>query len=328
MERFGLAVGELPAEYRSLYEHCELCPRKCGADRTRGEVGVCGAADALKLGRAALHWWEEPCLVGDQGSGAVFFSWCPMHCVYCQNHDLAWGDGIEVSDTQLEQVFLRLQNEEHAANINLVTPTHYVPHIAWTLRKMKAKGTLKVPVVYNCSGYESVEALRLLDGLVDIHLVDFKYANPATAKKLSKCVDYPQVALAAIKEMVRQVKVWREDPQTGLLKKGVIVRHLVLPSHVQDSADAVCMLNDALGESLRPHGPFLPVVRLSVMNQFVATDAAGDLARYDLVGAVSPEEYDAVLDIADALGIEDYFWQEGGANAESFIPKFDGTGVV
>ncbi len=359
----------LPECYRRFYESCRLCPRNCGVNRLKGERGVCGADANLKLGRVALHWWEEPCLVGKQGSGAVFFSYCPMHCVYCQNRGLAAGDGIEVADRQLENLILRLQNEEHAANINFVTPTHYLPHIAWTLSRMKQKGTLHVPVVYNCSGYENVEALRLLDGLVDIYLVDFKYAKHRTAKSLSRCADYPQVALAAIKEMLRQVGAWEEsacskdvcgevfhggdvnkegtreeDAYEGhaceggsyeggsdeefadhLLKRGVIIRHLVLPNHIQDSADALYLLHDAFGEAL--HGP-CPVARLSIMNQFVPFGLSEqEQERFGLQGVVSEEEYDALLDVADSLGFEDYFWQEGGANIESFIPEFDGTGV-
>ncbi len=317
--------SQLLERYAALYRECRLCPRNCGVNRLAGERGVCGAPAQLKLGRAALHWWEEPCLVGEQGSGAVFFSYCPMHCVYCQNRALAEGDGIEVPDSQLEKVILRLQNEEHAANINLVTPTHYLPHIAWTLACLKATGALKVPVVYNCSGYESPEALRLLDGLVDVYLVDFKYAKAQSAQKFSHCADYPQVAPAAIKQMTAQVGEWIEDAESGLLKRGVIIRHLVLPGHVEDSLAAVRLLCTQLD---------LCNVRLSIMNQFVPVGLSEEeLVRLGLVckdgqpGVVLPEEYDAVLDVADALGVEEYFWQEGGANKESFIPAFDGTGV-
>ncbi len=317
---------QLSEPYAALYRECRLCPRNCGVDRTAGERGVCGAPASLRLGRAALHWWEEPCLVGERGSGAVFFSYCPMHCVYCQNRALAEGDGIEVPDDQLERLILRLQNEEHAANINLVTPTHYVPHIAWTLARLKAAGALKVPVVYNCSGYESPEALRLLDSLVDVYLVDFKYANSKSAKKFSRCADYPQVALAAIRQMIAQVGEWTEDEQSGLLKRGVIIRHLVLPGHVEDSVAAVRLLCTQLD---------LHAARLSIMNQFVPVGLGEEeLVRLGLVckesgqvGVVMPEEYDAVLDVADALGVYEYFWQEGGANKDSFIPTFDGTGV-
>lgn len=264
--------------------------------------------------------------MGEQGSGAIFFSYCPMHCVYCQNRSLAEGEGIEVPDDQLEKLILRLQNEEHATDINLVTPTHYLPHIAWTLARLKAAGVLKVPVVYNCSGYESPEVLRLLEGLVDVYLVDFKYATAQSAQKFSRCADYPQVALAAVKQMIAQVGEWAEVEQSGLLKRGVIIRHLVLPGHVEDSLAAVRLLCTQLD---------LRSARLSIMNQFVPVGLdEEELVRLGLackesgqVGVVAPEEYDAVLDVADALGVDEYFWQEGGANKDSFIPAFDGTGV-
>jgi putative pyruvate formate lyase activating enzyme len=257
--------------------------------------------------------------VGEQGSGAVFFSWCPMHCVYCQNMGLANGEGVEVPDEQLRRIFLRLQDEEHAANLNLVTPTHYLPHIAWTLKAMREAGELRIPVVYNTSGYERAEVLRLLEGLVDIYLVDCKYASAETAQALSKCADYLPVALAGIHEMLRQVGPWREGAD-GLLEKGVIVRHLVLPGHVGES----CQVLDALKASF---GDELAKLRLSIMDQFTPLEAAGDLARYGLDGVVSADEYEVVLDHADGLGIEEYFWQEGSTATESFIPAFDLTGV-
>lgn len=327
-ESLGAPSSFLTPELRNLYRKCNLCPRGCGVDRCSGQVGVCGATDVLRLGRAALHWWEEPCLVGQQGSGAVFFSYCPMHCVYCQNRELACGAGVEVDDDELERIFLRLQNEEHVANINLVTPTHYLPHIVGVLRKMRGEGSLVVPVVYNCSGYESVDALRLLDGLVDVYLVDFKYSRAQTARSLSSCADYPTVALSALGEMLRQVGAWCEDPETGLLRKGVIVRHLVLPGHIDDSAEAIALLVRTFPDAFTRSKGHAPLARMSIMNQFVALEGAGDLSRYGLGGQVSPEEYDALLDLADDLGVEDYFWQEGGADKESFIPAFDGTGIL
>lgn len=327
-ESLGAPSSFLSSELRNLYRECNLCPRSCSIDRSSGRVGICGATDTLRLGRAALHWWEEPCLVGEQGSGAVFFSFCPMHCVYCQNRELALGAGVEVDDGELERIFLRLQNEEHAANINLVTPTHYLPHVVETLRKVRGEGSLTIPVVYNCSGYESVDALSLLDGLVDVYLVDFKYSRAETARNLSSCADYPIVALSALGEMLRQVGAWDEDPVTGLLRKGVIVRHLVLPGHIEDSAEAIAFLACRFPEAFTRSGGHAPLARMSIMNQFVALEEAGDLSRYGLDGQVSPEEYEALLDLADDLGVEDYFWQEGGADKKSFIPAFDGTGIL
>ena len=309
-----------------------MCPRACGVNRAIGELGVCKASAELHIGRAALHWWEEPCLVGEQGSGAVFFSYCPLGCVYCQNEDLVTGAGIEVGFEQFKQALLRLQNEEHAANINLVTPSHYVPTIAEALRQLRKVSVeefpegsvvnggssgdrLVIPVVYNTSSYDSVESLRQLKGLIDIYLADFKYVSPEVARKLSHAANYPEVALAALDEMVAQVGFWSENAQ-GLLERGIIVRHLVLPGHIEESFQVLRVLHERYGNK----------IRLSIMNQY--TPLRGDLVRYGLSGKVSNEEYESVLDYADYLGIEDYFWQESGAATESFIPTFDGTGVI
>lgn len=309
-----------------------MCPRACGVNRAIGELGVCKAPAELHIGRAALHWWEEPCLVGEQGSGAVFFSYCPLGCVYCQNEDLVAGAGIEVGFEQFKQTLLRLQNEEHAANINLVTPSHYVPTIAEALRQLREVSVeefpesnavnggssgdrLVIPVVYNTSSYDSVESLRQLKGLIDIYLADFKYVSPEVARKLSHAANYPEVALAALDEMVAQVGFWSENAH-GLLEKGIIVRHLVLPGHIEESFQVLRVLHERYGNK----------IRLSIMNQY--TPLRGDLVRYGLSGKVSNEEYESVLDYADYLGIKDYFWQEGGAVTESFIPTFDGTGVI
>lgn len=309
-----------------------MCPRTCGVNRAIGELGVCKAPAELHIGRAALHWWEEPCLVGEQGSGAVFFSYCPLGCVYCQNEDLVAGAGIEVGFEQFKQTLLRLQNEEHAANINLVTPSHYVPTIAEALRQLRKVSVeefpegsvvnggssgdrLVIPVVYNTSSYDSVESLRRLKGLIDIYLADFKYVSPEVARKLSHAANYPEVALAALDEMAAQVGFWSENAQ-GLLERGIIVRHLVLPGHIEESFQVLRVLHERYGNK----------IRLSIMNQY--TPLRGDLVRYGLSGKVSNEEYESVLDYADYLGIEDYFWQEGGAATESFIPTFDGTGVI
>lgn len=308
-------MAEPLSTYEEQYRHCCVCPRACGVDRLSGGLGVCKAPAKLYLGRAALHWWEEPCLVGDKGSGAVFFSYCPMGCVYCQNEDLVAGAGVAVDFEQFKKTLLRLQNEEGAANINLVTPSHYVPTIASALRSLKELEQLYIPVVYNTSSYDSVDSLHMLRGLVDIYLADFKYASSDIAQKLSHAANYPSVALAALDEMVDQIADWEEDEQ-GLLKRGIIVRHLVLPGHIEESLRVVKVL----------HERYKDKIRLSIMNQY--TPLRGNLVRYGLEGKVSSEEYEQVLDYADYLGIENYFWQEGGAASDSFIPAFDGTGVI
>ena len=253
-------------------------------------------------------------MVGDKGSGAVFFSHCPLQCVYCQNKELVSGSGIQISLRQFKKVLLRLQNEEHAANINLVTPTHYAPSIAVALNELRDSGALNIPVVYNTSSFDSLEALRLMEGAVDVYLADFKYASALEAGKLSHASRYPEIALAAIEEMVAQVPVWEEDDE-GLLLKGVIVRHLVLPGRVEESKRALAVLYERFGDN----------VRLSIMSQY--TPLASGLERYGLAGRVTEEEYEEVLDYADSLGIEDYFWQQGDAAQESFVPDFNGEGV-
>ncbi len=299
---------------QELYSSCCLCPRACGVDRNNGKLGVCGAGATVRIGRAALHWWEEPPLVGDRGSGAVFFSSCPLGCVYCQNKDLAKGAGVDVPDGSLDEVFLRLQDSEGAANINLVTPSHYAPTIAASLRRLRETGKLRIPVVFNTSSYEAVSTLRLFDGLVDVYLADFKYVDSGEAHLLSRAADYPAVAKKALEEMIRQVPVWEENGE-GMLLRGVIVRHLVLPGRIEASLRAL----DALL-------PLREKMRLSIMSQY--TPLSGDLARYGLQGRVSRGDYERVLDYADSLNFEDYFWQEGGAAEESFVPAFDGTGVL
>jgi putative pyruvate formate lyase activating enzyme len=278
---------------------------------------VCGAGTVLKIGRAALHWWEEPCLVGDRGSGAIFFAHCALGCVYCQNKRLAQGEGIEVSPQRLSEIMLELQNDQHAANINLVTASHYAPTVAAVLAALRETGQLHIPVVWNTAGYERAETLALLDGLVDLYLVDFKYANPVTAKRLSRAEDYPAIALHAIETMIDQVGAAVFDDE-GYMQRGVIVRHLVLPGYVDDSFAALKVLHERFGTQ----------IMLSIMNQFTIVDDAFDYARYGLDRAVSHEAYECVLDFVDELGIEDYFWQEGGAASESFVPAFDGTGVI
>lgn len=294
---------------------CSLCPRACDVDRDV-RSGVCGASNTLRVGRAALHWWEEPPLVGEQGSGAIFFSYCPLHCVYCQNKELAHGSGVDVTSEEFRDIVLRLQNEEHAANINLVTPTHYVHLIAPILRDLKESGALTIPVVYNTSGYESAESLAAMDGIVDVYLTDYKYAHADVAKILSSAADYPRVALDALDIMYAQVG----DPvfnEAGLLTKGIIVRHLVLPGYLENSY--------AVLDALKPytHGQIL----CSIMNQFTSLLSSDQLACYGLESNVEEESYEALLDYADELGFDEYFWQEGGACEESFIPCFDGTGV-
>lgn len=296
---------------------CELCPRRCRADRAAGERGVCGATDTLRLARAALHFWEEPPISGEAGSGTVFFSGCPLKCVYCQNHEISTGNfGIDVPPGRLAQIMLELQ-DQGALNINLVTATHYAHLLPEAIVAARAQG-LAIPIVYNTSGYERVEAVRELDDLVDIWLTDFKYADAGLGRALSHVSDYPSVAQSALIEMARQLErhgggAARAD---GTWTRGIIVRHLVLPGHAEDSCRVLDLIWGAVGD-----------VPISVMNQYTP-NAAMRAAGGELARAVTREEYECVLDHADDLGFTQMFWQEGGAVDESFTPPFDTTGVL
>lgn len=301
----------------STLSACELCPRRCRADRAAGERGVCGATDTLRLARAALHFWEEPPISGEAGSGTVFFSGCPLKCAYCQNHEISTGNfGIDVSPERLAQIMLELQ-DQGALNINLVTATHYAHLLPEAIAAARAQG-LAIPIVYNTSGYERVEAVRELDDLVDIWLTDFKYADAGLGRALSHVPDYPSVAQSALIEMARQLErhgggAARAD---GTWTRGIIVRHLVLPGHTEDSCHVLDLIWDAVGD-----------VPISVMNQYTP-NAAVRAAGGELARAVTREEYERVLDHADDLGFTQMFWQEGGAVDESFTPPFDTTGVL
>lgn len=301
----------------STLSACELCPRRCRADRAAGERGVCGATDTLRLARAALHFWEEPPISGEEGSGTVFFSGCPLKCVYCQNHEISTGNfGIDVSPERLAQIMLELQ-DQGALNINLVTATHYAHLLPEAIATARARG-LAIPIVYNTSGYERVEAVRELDDLVDIWLTDFKYADAGLGRALSHVPDYPSVAQSALIEMAHQLErhgggAARAD---GTWTRGIIVRHLVLPGHAEDSCRVLDLIWGAVGD-----------VPISVMNQYTP-NAAMRAAGGELARAVTREEYERVLDHADDLGFRQMFWQEGGAVDESFTPPFDTTGVL
>ncbi len=292
---------------------CKLCPRECNADRTHGEAGVCGVTGVGIYGaRAALHMWEEPCISGEHGSGTVFFSGCPLRCVYCQNYKIAHAEqGTEISGTRLSEIFLKLQ-EKGAHNINLVTPTHYTEQIIPAIRQAKEKG-LCIPIVYNCSGYEKVETLQKLEGIVDIYLTDFKYMEKDMAKRYSRAEDYPEIAKKALEEMVRQCgeAVFSED---GMMKKGVIVRHLLLPGYLKNAMAVVEYVYKTYGER----------VFLSLMNQYTPLPWVEKWP--EINRKVTEEEYDALVDYAIEIGVENGFIQEGETAEESFIPAFDNEG--
>ncbi len=295
---------------------CDLCPRKCLVDRKKGEKGICGQTENLKVARAALHFWEEPCISGDAGSGAVFFSGCPLHCVFCQNENIANGTvGKEISLERLVDIFLELQ-EKRANNINLVTPGHFVPQIVKALDQARREG-LTLPVVYNTSSYETVDTIKMLEGYVDIYLPDFKYMSPVLSKKYSHAPDYAEVAKAAIAEMVRQTgkAVFVNGDEDNLILSGTIVRHLTLPGCMEDSMQILKYLHETYGDT----------IYISIMNQFTPLS---NLEKYpELNRKITDEEYEALVDYAIDIGIENGFIQEGDTAEESFIPAFDCEGV-
>lgn len=291
---------------------CTLCPRRCGADRLKTR-GVCGCGAELKVARAALHMWEEPCISGDRGSGTVFFSGCPLHCIFCQNRAISDGRaGKIITADRLSEIFLELQAKS-AANINLVTPGHYALQVREAVKKAKTAG-LTLPVICNTGGYETIETLRILSEVTDVWLPDLKYVNSDTAALYSHAADYPKVAKEAVDFMVRHAGPLQTDAD-GYVTKGVIVRHLVLPGHVTEAKETVRYLYERYGDT----------VWISIMNQY--TPPEKELPYRELNRRLTTYEYDKVVDFALSLGVENAFIQEGGTAKESFIPAFDGEGV-
>jgi putative pyruvate formate lyase activating enzyme len=297
-----------------ILESCTLCPRHCKVNREAGKRGYCSVDAGIVVARAALHMWEEPCISGKKGSGAVFFCGCSLHCIFCQNHEISAGRGGQViSAERLAEIFLELE-AQGAANINLVTAAQYVPQTVQALLRAKDQG-LHIPVVYNSGGYESVETLKRLDGLVDIYLPDLKYMETDLAAKFSHAADYPQIAKEAIREMVRQSGpcVFGED---GYLKRGTIVRHLLMPGHTRNSKAVLAYLHETYGDT----------IYISIMNQYTPVQEQTEYP--ELNRKVTRREYEKVLAYALDLGIKNGFFQEGETAAESFIPQFDCEGVA
>ena len=315
------------SEYLKNYlSSCHLCPRNCGVNRLEGETGYCGTDAQVRAARAALHMWEEPCISGTEGSGAVFFSGCPLQCVFCQNHDIALAKaGSVISIERLADIFLELQGQK-ANNINLVTPTHYVPQIVCALKLAKSRG-LSIPIVYNTGSYEKAETLKMLEGLIDIYLPDCKYADAELAKELSNAPDYFETAISAIREMVRQTGEPVFD-ERGMMQRGTIVRHLILPEHTRDSKQVIQKLYETFGDS----------IYISMMNQYtpmyqeqtkdtIPMENRFLLKHPELNRKITKREYEKVIDYALDLGLVNGFTQEGKTASESFIPQFDGEGI-
>lgn len=287
---------------------CNICPRGCNVDRSSG-IGYCKSPDVFRVSRAALHYWEEPCISGKNGSGTVFFSGCNLGCVFCQNYEISHDNkGTEITDDKLIEIFNSLV-EQGANNINLVNPTHYADRISRVLSRWHSP----VPIVYNSSGYESVETLKMLDGLVDIYLPDFKYIRTDKAQKYSKAGDYPEVAIKAIEEMKRQVPADVFDGD--IMQKGMIIRHLILPANTNSSLEVIDFLAENYSDTY-----------LSIMAQYVP---CGDLSEYSEINrTITQREYDKVVDYALNKGLEKLFIQELSSADKNFIPKFDFTGIM
>lgn len=295
------------------YENCLLCPRKCGINRSTGQTGICGVSSEIKVARAALHYWEEPCISGKRGSGAVFFSGCSLHCVFCQNREISDGKaGKLISKERLSDIFMELAGKG-ANNINLVTPGQYIPDIVWAVNDAKSRG-MKLPIIYNTSGYENVTELKLLEGIVDVYLPDFKYMDSTLSARYSRAKDYPSVAKQALSEMVRQQPDVVIDDATGLIQKGVIVRQLLLPGHVNDAKAVLKYLYDTYHDH----------VYISMMSQFtpIALKDYPEINR-----TVTKREYERLVNYALEIGITNAFIQEGDVAKDSFIPAFDCEGV-
>ena len=300
------------------YDHCTLCPRNCGAERSAGKAGFCGMGSELRLSRVGLHMWEEPCLSGEKGSGTIFFTGCSLGCIFCQNHDISRRSGKSTSSIpyarpgkvysleEFSDAMLKLQ-EMGAYNINFVTGSHYVPHIIEGVRLARKKG-LSIPTLYNCGGYESAETIRALSGTIDIYLPDMKFFSPEISKKYSGAEDYFSRAKEALDEMVRQCPEQIFD-ESGIMQKGVIVRHLMLPGLLFDTKHILDYLCETYGNR----------ITISLMNQYTPMPGVPK----ELSVPLSSKHYESMINYLTILGQENAFTQEEGTVSESFIPDFE-----
>lgn len=293
-------------------QNCNLCPRRCGVNRTQ-RAGFCGAGDKVRIALVSLHQWEEPCLVGEKGAGTVFFSYCNLRCVYCQNHEISHGGkGEEVTVARLAGIFLE-QQARGAATLDLVTPTHYVPQIVAALDMAKEKG-FALPVVYNSSGYETVETIEALRGYVDVFLPDLKYREEASGSAYSAASDYFACASAAIRKMV-EIAGPVQFAADGQLQKGVLVRHMILPGHRHESMAIVKWLWETFGKT----------IQVSLMSQYTPMYKASEHKKINR--RLTTFEYESVVDYALRLGLENAYVQERRSASEEFVPDFNGAGV-
>lgn len=293
---------------------CNLCPRKCNIDRSTGK-GYCNCGNKIRVARSDLHMWEEECISGTEGSGTIFFSGCNMQCVFCQNHEISFdGVGVEIDVERLCELMLELELKG-ANNINLVTGTHFMTLICRAIELARNNG-MCIPVVYNTSSYENVDSLKMLEGLVDVYLPDFKYMDDELAIRYSKAPGYAGIATAAIDEMVRQCGGTDKEAYDvrGIMQKGVIVRHMILPGHTRDSINILGYLHERYGDK----------INISIMSQYTPVN---DLKDYPEINrTITKREYEKVCSYAVDIGIEKGYFQEGKVAMESFIPRFDFKG--
>lgn len=300
-------------DYYKAFEKCNLCIRRCNIDRTKGKIGACNSSDKITAARAELHFWEEPPISLETGSGTVFFSNCNLKCVFCQNYEISQEHkGIEITTDRLSEIFLELQ-DKGANNINLVTPTHYVPKIIEAIKKAKANG-LTLPILYNTNGYDSLETIKMLNGLIDVYLPDFKYFDDKYAIKYSNAKGYKDNVIEILKEMFKQVGKNKFD-SNGRMIKGIIVRHLMLPGLLFDSKKVIDCIYSTFGDN----------VYISIMNQYTPMFKA--LEYKEISNPLNPKMYDSLISYAAELGITNAFIQDGGSSTTDFVPDFNFQGL-
>ncbi|MBU5486769.1 radical SAM protein [Clostridium sp. MSJ-8] len=300
-------------KYFNLLKNCNLCIRRCNVNRLNNEIGFCKATDKIKIARASLHMWEEPPISGTVGSGTVFFSHCNLKCVFCQNHEISQESfGKEISIHRLSDIFLELQ-EKNAANINLVTPTHYVPQILESIEIAKSKG-LSIPILYNTNSYDSIETIKLLNGYIDVYLPDFKYFNDKYSVKYSSAPRYEENIIPVLKEMYNQVGPVQFNKE-GFITKGIIVRHLMLPGLLFDSKKVLDEI----------YSTFQDDVYISIMNQYTPMYNACNYP--EINKTLNPKHYDTLIDYASSIGITNGFIQDSGTNSTAFVPDFNLEGI-
>ena len=292
-----------------LLKNCKLCPHKCGINRVDGKIGRCKSGDKIKIALASLHFFEEPCISGKNGSGTIFFSNCNLNCIYCQNHEISQqSKGKEITVEHLAEIFLKQQNKG-ANNINLVTPTMYVPQIIKAIKIAKING-LKIPIIYNSNGYENVETIKLLKGYIDVYLPDLKYYSNELGERYSNISNYFEVATSAIKEMYKQVGTPEFD-ENGLIKKGIIIRHLVLPNHIQNTKNILKWIKENMQDD----------VYVSIMAQYFPTYKAKEDNL--LNRKLTNKEYNEIEKFLFTLNLENGYMQELGEHEEEYVPDFD-----